>query len=282
MSSLQEVAHQQIAMNTIVNLTGVFEGLASMRISQTKNQVLESQQFFDVLWKIYSQIRVDQLFRFGRTQDEQPIDKELLIVITSEGAFSGDIDQRLIRFLMEDYDPRKHDIVVIGHHGAVLLTQQEVKFNKYFTLPKKDTNINVVPLLREVRNYKSAAVYYQTYISLMQQDMKRIELNSAVQAKGKAAGSSDEIISEMTYIFEPSTYEVVAHLERSMTQIALSQVILESKLAQYASRFRAMSVSNDRAEELTRDLNMEFHRTKRRIQDERLKEIINGLKASSQ
>jgi ATP synthase F1 gamma subunit len=280
MSSLQEVAAQQIAMKTIVNLTGVFEGLASMRISQTKTQVLESQKFFDVLWKIYSQIRVDQLFRFGRGQNEQPIDKELLIVITSEGAFSGDIDQRLIRFLMEDYDPRKHDIVVVGHHGAILLTQQNVKFNKYFTLPKKDTNINVAPLLREVRHYKSASVYYQTYVSLMQQDMKRISLNSAVQAKGRQAGSSEEVISELTYIFEPSTFEVVAHLERSMTQIALSQVILESKLAQYASRFRAMSVSNDRAEELTRDLTMEFHRTKRRIQDERLKEIINGLKAS--
>jgi ATP synthase F1 gamma subunit len=279
-SSLQEVAAQQAAMGTIVNLTGVFEGLASMKIGQTKNQVLESQKFFDVLWNIYSQIRVDQLFRFGRSQGEQPIDKELLIVITSEGAFSGDIDQRLIRFLMKDYDPRKHDIVVIGHHGAILLTQQEVRFSKYFTLPKKDNNINVAPLLREVRRYKTASVYYQTYISLMQQDMKRISLNSAVQAKGKQAGASKDVISELTYIFEPSSFEVVAHLERSMTEIALSQVILESKLAQYASRFRAMSVSNDRAVELTRDLTMEFHRTKRRIQDERLKEIINGLKAS--
>ena len=43
MSRLQEVAHQQVAMNTIVSLTGVFEGLASMRISQTKSQVLQSQ-----------------------------------------------------------------------------------------------------------------------------------------------------------------------------------------------------------------------------------------------
>ena len=50
-----------------------------------------------------------------------------------------------------------------------------------------------------------------------------------------------EMINEWTYIFEPSTYAVVAHLERSMMQIAVSQLILESKLAQYAARFRAMS-----------------------------------------
>lgn len=278
MSSLQEVARQQVAMHTIVSLTSVFEGLASMRISQTKNQVLQSQGFFNDLWQIYSQIRVDELFRFGRTRGEQPLDKQLFIIITSEGAFSGDIDQRLIRAMLQDYHPDKQDIVVVGHHGAILLSQQNVRFTKYFTLPSKDTNINVTPLLREVRNYKNTVVYYQSYVSLMFQDLKHIELNAAVQAEGKQAGSAKDVISELTYIFEPSTFEVVAHLERSMTQIALSQVILDSKLAQYASRFRAMSAANDRAEELTHNLDMTYHRTKRHIQDERLKEIINGLR----
>jgi F-type H+-transporting ATPase subunit gamma len=278
MSNLQDVANQQTAMHTIVSLTGVFEGLASMRISQTKNQVLQSQYFFDDLWHIYSQLRVDNLFRFGRDEDEQPIDKQLFIVITSEGSFSGDIDQRLIKLVLQDHDPAKQDIVVIGHHGAILLAQANTKFVKYFTLPKKDTNINVTPLLREVRHYKSTVVYYQTYVSLMFQDLKRIELNAAVAAQGKQAKAGKDEISELTYIFEPSTFDVVAHLERSMTQIALSQVILDSKLAQYASRFRAMTAANDRAEELVRDLDMSYHRTKRHIQDERLKEIINGLR----
>jgi len=73
---------------------------------------------------------------------------------------------------------------------------------------------------------------------------------------------------------------VVAHLERSMMQIALSQVILDSKLAQYASRFRAMSMAKDRANDLQTDLSIMYNRTKRRIQDERLKEMINGLRNS--
>lgn len=280
MSRLQEVDHQKIAMNTIVSLTGVFEGLASMRISQTKNQVLESQKFFNDLWQIYSQIRVDNLFRFGRTKEEKPLDKELYILITSEGGFSGDIDQRLIKLMMETYKEDRNDIIVLGHHGAVILSQNNTKFIKYYTLPHKDTNINVSPLLVDVKKYKSTVVYYQSYVSLMFQDMKRIELTAAVQEQGRDVKESKEIISEDTYIFEPSTYAVMAHMERSMTQIALSQVILDSKLAQYASRFRAMSAANDRATEMLGDLNMSYHRIKRRIQDERLKEIINGLRTT--
>lgn len=280
MSRLQEVAAQRHAMSTIVNLTSVFEGLASMRISQTKNQVLQSQNFFDELWQMYSQVRVDNLFRFGRAEHEKAIDKQLYIVVTAEGGFSGDIDQKLIAWMLTQFDPDKQDIIVIGHHGALQLIQQNISFKKYFTLPSRDKNINVQPLIREVRRYKSTVVFYQTYVSLMVQDIKRIELNNAVQEKGKHAGKADEIISEETYIFEPSSFDVMAHLERSMMEIALSQVILDSKLAQYASRFRAMSMANDKSDEWYRDLTSDYNRTKRRIQDERLKEIINGLRTT--
>jgi ATP synthase F1 gamma subunit len=280
MSRLQEVAEQRLAMDTIVNLTSVFEGLASMKIAQVKNQVLSSQQFFNELWEIYKQIRVDSLFRFGRGSDKDMIHKQLVMVITAEGGFSGDIDQKLIKWMLETYNPDKQDIIVIGHHGALQLLQAKVGFKKYFTLPSRDTNINVRPLVQEVGHYESTVVYYQTYVSLMTQEIKRIELQTAVAQQAQAAGDDkpDEIISEQTYIFEPSTYDVVAHLERSMTEIALSQVILDSKLAQYASRFRAMSMAKDKSNEMADDLRMQFNRTKRRIADERLKEMINGLR----
>ena len=278
MSRLQQVAARKAAMSTIVSLTSVFEGLASMRIAQTKNQVLQSQQFFDELWGMYSQIRVDNLFRFGRSSKEEVIEKKLFIVITAEGGFSGDIDQKLIAEMLKTYRPEQHDIIVIGHHGALQLIQAGVIFKKYFALPSRDKNINVQPLVREVLKYKSTVVYYQTYVSLMVQNIKSIELNRAVQERGSQAAKVEDVISEATYIFEPSVIDVMAHLERSMMEIALSQVILDSKLAQYASRFRAMSMANEKADEWFKDLTLQYNRTKRRTQDERLKEMINGLR----
>lgn len=279
MSRVQEVAAQREAMDTIVNLTSVFEGIASMRIAQTKNQVQQSQLFFSEIWNIYTQLRVDKLFRFGRGDNDDVIDKQLFIIITSEGGFSGDIDQKLIKSMLEQYDPKKQDIIVIGHHGAVQLIQLGVSFKKYFTLPSKDKNINVQPLIAEARHYRDTVVFYQTYVSLMVQNVASINLSNAVKEEAAGVGKEeDEYISERNYIFEPSAFDVVAHLERSMMQIALSQVILESKLAQYASRFRAMSMAKDRANQLHTSLTLLYNRTKRRTQDERLKEMINGLR----
>lgn len=277
----QDIALEQAAMGTIVNLTGAFEGIASIHIAQTKNQVLKSQSFFNELWQIYSQLRVDSLFRFGRTDQVQAIDKELFIAITAEGGFSGDIDQKLINWMLQQYDKDKQDIIILGHHGAVQLTQEGVGFKKYFKLPEKDQNINVGPLIKEVAQYRTTSVFYQTYVSLMVQDIKRIEMSKAVQRAGNQAEKATETISEDTYIFEPSSYDVVAHLESSMLEIALSQVILDSKLAQYASRFRAMTVSHSRANKDLNALRSLYYRSKRAFGDERLKETINGMRKAA-
>lgn len=279
-----EIAKDEAAMATLAELTSVFEGIASMRIAQTKTQVLESTKFFDELWKIYTQLRVDSLFSFGREDGEGKgetiLDKELYIIITAEGGFSGDIDQRTVEAMLEKYDPDKNDIIVIGHHGAMQLSQRGISFRKYYKLPANDKNINVTPIIREVQEYQRCSVFYQRYISLMNQEVKEISLSLAVKTAGAGSDHPEDIISEQTYIFEPNSFAVAAHLERSMMKITVSQLILQSKLAQYASRFRAMSASHQRADEEKADLHLAYNRAKRSVKDERLKEIINGMKKS--
>ncbi len=275
-----EIEKDEVAMATLVELTSVFEGIASMRIAQIKNQVLQATEFFNELWHIYSQLRVSTYFGFGRMAQDgvEVIDKELYVIITAEGGFSGDIDQKLIQLMLQTYDKDKNEIIVIGHHGAIQLAQRGVTYKKYYKLPNQDKNINVSPIIKEVQQYRTTSVFYQEYVSLMVQDVKRIELSSAVQQKGKSVDEGEDIITEANYIFEPSTYDVVDHLERSMMQIAMSQLILNSKLAQYASRFRAMSASHTRADEAKGELRLDYNRARRAIKDERLKEIITGMK----
>ena len=277
-----EIEVEVHAMEALTEITSVFEGIASMRIAQIKTQVQQATLFFNELWEIYSQIRVDTSFGFGRSQKkDEIIKKDLYVIITAEGGFSGDIDQKLIQLMVQTYKPEQHDILVIGHHGAIQLAQRNIRFKKYFKLPSKDQKINVGPIIREVQQYNTTTVFYQEYISLMVQDVRKIELSAAVNNEGMgigAKGDSKDYISLENCIFEPSSYDVVDHLEATMMRIALSQLILDSKLAQYASRFRAMSASHERAEEGVGDLKMSYNRSRRAIKDARLKEIINGMK----
>lgn len=279
MKKASELLDEQSAIGTMVELTGAFEGIASIRISEIRNQVLASQQFFADLWRIYNQLRVDELFHFGRyLYTGEIINKELMILITAEGSFSGDIDRRLINEVLKTYDASKHAIVVIGHHGAVQLAQRGIKVERRFRTPEQDLKINTVPLIDEVKKYASTIVYYQQYESLLKQTVKKIQLSNEVIARGQQVDKAEDVINENTYIFEPNTYAVVNHLENSMMQITLSQVILESKLAQYASRFKAMSFARNRAQDNYTEINSLYRRARRQEKDERLKETINSLR----
>ncbi len=276
----QEIASEEQSMRTIVSLTSAFESMSSMKIMQTKGRVLISNQFFDEVWNIYKQIRVDVLFNFGRQEGETAIDKELLILITAPGGLNGDIDQRLIRKVRERYDPEKNDIIVIGHHGAMQLEQVHIKYEKFFDLPKSD-NINTDPLVAEIRKYARSRVFYQNYISLSEQDIRDLDLGEVVSRMGKIAeeeSDPEERITERTYIFEPSPFAVAAHLETSILRLTLAQFIFDSRLAQLASRFRAMSAAKDRSDEVAKDLHTQFNRSKRLMVDTRLKESLAGLK----
>ena len=275
-----EIKADEVAVKSVVSLTSALESLSSMQIAKTKNKVLISNQFFDEVWKIYKQIRVDVLFNFGRQVDEKPIDTELLILITAKGGLSGDIDQRLIRKFLEYYDEQHHDVLVIGHHGALKLKQSHVDYAYYFDLPEGDY-INVDPLMDITRKYSRSRIFYQNYISLGQQTIEEVDLSEVVSSKGRVADLStvgDDVVSEKTYIFEPSSYAVAAYLENSILRLTISQFIYDSRLAQVASRFKAMSAAKERSIENANELHVEYNRAKRNQVDTRLKESLAGLK----
>lgn len=275
-----EVKAEEAAVRSVVSLTSALESLSSMQIAKTKNKVLISNQFFDEVWNIYKQIRVDALFNFGRQVDEKPIDKELLILITAKGGLSGDIDQRLIRKFIDRYEESLNDVLVIGHHGALKLKQAHIDYTYYFDLPEQDY-INLDPLMDITKKYSKSRIFYQDYISLSQQEIKEVDLSEVVSSKGRVADMSqvgDDLVSEKNYIFEPSPYAVAAYLENSILRLTLAQFIYDSRLAQVASRFKAMSAAKERSIDTATQLHTEYNRSKRNQVDTRLKESLAGLK----
>lgn len=265
-------------ISTIKDMTSVFEAIASIHIAQIKDKVMSSTAFFNELWHIYSQLRLGDN-DFVEHRKPKITNRQALVIVTSDGGLIGDIDERIVEAMLNHPNHEKADIFVIGSHGAALLNRRGIKPLKVFPLPDADHNIEVTPMTKIINQYHSATVYYQTYISLLRQEVARIELFSAVAALGKTKNEKfKEVISSRDYIFEPSLNEIITFMETVMLDIALGQIILESKLAQYASRFNAMNQAKNKAKDMQHDLTLELNRAKRSQGDERIKEVLGGMK----
>ena len=276
---LQELSQ----INTIADLTTVFEGIASLEIAKIRDQTLTSKNYFSELWHIYSQLR------FGKaviTSDAQKADRDkmrkLFVVITSQGGLSGDIDSRVVESMSKDYRPADTDVIVVGGHGNTLLGQKDIEPLHYYRMPDSNQGFGVTvvePIIAQVSKYGHTTAYYQTYVSLSRQDVAKMELIAAVKAlSDETDAENTEIITERDYDFEPSLTEIAERLESTMLGIVLSQVILESKLSQAASRFNAMAAAKQRAQEMQGDLRMTYNRTKRAVSSERTREIMGALR----
>ncbi|HEX5456543.1 MAG TPA: F0F1 ATP synthase subunit gamma [Candidatus Saccharimonadales bacterium] len=264
-------------IGTVKDLTGVFESVASTQVAKVKDKVTLSKEFFQLLWARYSSIRIDPGSRITNRHDEDN-GKSAFVIISAEAGLSGDIDLRLIETMLLDYDEKDTDIVVLGSHGANQLMQRGIPFIRYFQVPESDSYIDVGPVIEAILPYSSITVYYEEYMSLGVQDVKTIDLISRMRDMSEEIDPDEDIISDADTIFEPSLDEIADEMEATMMTLALSQTILESSLAQAASRFNAMAVAKQHATELLSDYQLEFHRAKRSESDRRMREIMVGIK----
>lgn len=263
---------------TVQDLTGVFESIASTRVAKVKDKVTVSKRFFDRLWRIYTALRSDPDSPFGTGLQADPSARRAFVMISAEGGLSGDIDQRLIEDVLHDFDPGSTDLIVLGDHGAQQLTQRRVKFQHYFRVPQSENYVDVSPILKVIGPYKEVIVYYEAYVSLGVQEIKKINLNAEVQEMAQEASARQEAMTGWDTVFEPSLAAIIEFMEHTMIGLAFSQVILESGLAQDASRFNAMAAAKKRATDIVAEYRLEYHRAKRGESDRRLREVMVSLK----
>jgi len=265
-------------IETVKDLTGVFESIASTQVAKVKSKVELSKEFFELLWTRYRSIRVDPKSRITNRQQIDGRIKNVFVVISAEAGLSGDIDDRLIETMLKDYDKTTTDIIVLGTHGATQLTQRGIPFIRYFQVPQSDTYIDVSPVIAAIMPYAKVIVYYEEYVSLGVQEIATIDLISSLQAMSEEVDANEDIITSEDTIFEPSLDDIAEQMEMTMMTLAFSQAILESSLAQDASRFNAMAVAKKRALEMLLDYHLEFHRAKRSESDRRMREVMVSLK----
>ena len=269
--------------DSVSSIAHILENIASIRITQIKDEVLQSRDFFSRLWAMYGQLRVsdkDALASPAPTAAQS--NKKAVILITANAGLTGEVDTILISQVLSEVDPKTTDFFVLGMHGQSLLLQHNISPIKTLRFPEVGQAIDVGDLMQALVPYSTPTVYYPSYDSLSIQRVFSLELKSTVQKLGAQDRNlnQEEIIFKDNCIFEPSVIEVVAYLEQMMMSTILTEIILESNLAQLSSRFNAMNVASSKATDMAKNLQRRYVQLRRYESDESNRRYSNRRKAT--
>ncbi len=276
MTTIRDLDHDWQQLGIIEELTGALEGIASYRIRQVRDRVLLSKQFFNELWGIYQSLRVEKPATKERTDQT----RNLFIVITSTSGLSGDIDEAIVQRVLTDYVASDTDCIVIGARGTTLLRAHGIKPVHTFSQPDISQPIDTSAVVQYMPNYRATYVYYQEFQSLMVQQVQKTKLileAQALQREEMTQMNRDNLILAADYLFEPTEANVVGYLEHVMLGVALTQMILDSQLAQFAARFTSMLAANSRAHDTKREALLRLLAAKRQKRDESAHEIVYAM-----
>lgn len=263
----------------IADLTEVFENMASIKIRAVRQQVLSSKVFFNDLWGLYKQLRVDDNESIVHGTNH----RELLIFISAPAGLAGQNDQNSLNDILRTYNPSKHDIMVIGSHGAQLLKQEHLQPIRAFEVPDITKQFTVRPIIDVIKQYEVTTAYYDSYVSLTTQKAAKLQLMLSAQElsdeeKLLISEGQGEFISPENYIFEPSIHTVIDTLEEVMLNTSVAQLLQESRLAQLANRFISMTTANEKAKEQQRKTFLRLLAAKRYERDEMTRQIATSAR----
>lgn len=268
-------------ITTVDDLTEVFQNISSIKIRSIRQQVLHAKLFFNDLWSIYQQVRVESRVSLRDAATKQ---KQLLIAFCSSNQMPSSTDQELINDLLSDYKPAEHDIAIIGSHGVRLLENQQVQPTYSYEIPDITKPFTVEPLLHLVKDYTTTTAFYNSYQSLTTQPATRFTLLVEVQPLTAeeqllVAQGTTEVITPDNYIFEPSLEVTTVALEQVMLTTTVTQLLQESTLSQLSNRFTTMTLAHERAGKQRQKSLLAFLSAKRNERDEITRQIMNAARS---
>ncbi len=274
MNSIKDIKNNIDHINTIKDISSIFEKIASIKINQIRHDVSARKEFYDTIWDIYVKLKAGNYKDDKSFKNQNRINKTAYVIVSSNSGLIGDMNNKIINLLKKEIkDKERYDVFVIGDKGKRILELEGIKYVKNYTFKDEVNDEFTKEILDDIENYKVVSVLYEEYISLQEQNVKMQNLHVDVSSIPK-----EDVIEKEEYIFEPSYKAVLDYFESVMKDQMFAQILYESQLSQYASRMIAMSTANSKATNMYNNEIIDLNKVKRKIKDENARILFESFK----
>jgi F-type H+-transporting ATPase subunit gamma len=292
MPNLKEIRIRIASVNSTRQITSAMKMVSAAKLRRAQDAVIQLRPYASKLNGILESISEN----VGSSNDnifgkERPVNKVLLVVITSNkglcGAFNSNVIKKALQLIHQDYEglheKGRLELLTIGKKGYDYFRHRNYKIIKnHSNLYEKISFDKVIPVVQEVMDSYEKQEF--DHIVLIYNQFK----NAAVQIlvaeqflplKNNQKGRKNSFAHHFDFIYEPSQEFMIKELIPKSLKIQFYKALLDSFAAEHGARMTAMHKATDNAFELLKELNLTFNKARQSAITKEILEIVGGANA---
>jgi len=286
---LKEVRNRIKSVQSTQQITKAMKMVSAAKLRRAQDAIIQMRPYAGKLQELLSNIVSNSEGEVGMAlAAERPIEKVLLIVITSDRGLAGAFNTNLIKLakatIAEKYETQ-------FKKGNVMIWNMGKKGYEHFTKNnyKTDATHKDIFLHLNFENVQRAAhdamkafeekqfdVIEIIYSQFKNAATQRFEVERFLPIPKVAKKKGDK---KADFIFDPSKEQLVAELMPKILNTQLYKAVLDSNASEHGARMTAMDKASENANELLRNLKISYNRARQAAITTELTEIVSGAAA---
>lgn len=292
---LKEVRNRIKSVQSTQQITKAMKMVSAAKLRRAQDTIIQMRPYAQKLQEMLSNIVSNSEGGSGMAlATERPVEKVLLIVITSDRGLAGAFNANLIKLakatIAERYteQQKKGNVTIwgIGKKGYEHFAKNNYKADATY----KDIFLNLT--FENVQKASQAAmkafdekqfdvveIVYSQFKNAATQLFAVERFLPIAKTGNQPAGKKGKAAMKADFIYDPSKELLIAELMPKILNTQLYKAVLDSNASEHGARMTAMDKASENANEMLRTLRISYNRARQAAITTELTEIVSGAAA---
>lgn len=286
---LKEVRNRIKSVQSSQQITKAMKMVSAAKLRRAQDAIIQMRPYAKKLQEALSNIAGDSDGNAGMSLSaERPVEKVLLIVITSDRGLCGAYNSNIIKLakltIQEKYAAQfaKGNVQIwsIGKKGYEHFAKNNFKVSDTF----KDIFLHLdfehvqacakaAVKAFENKEFDAVEIIYSEFKNAATQVFVAEKFLPIPKVAKKAGATKSD------FIFEPSKEQLIAELMPKILNTQLYKAVLDCNASEHGARMTAMDKASENANEILRSLRISYNRARQAAITTELTEIVSGAAA---
>ena len=291
MPSTRDIRRRIVSVKKTAQITSAMEKVAQAKMARAQQAAMAGRPYAQLMNRVLAEVVThagdfDHPFMKARGGEQRA-----LILVTTDKGMCGPVNSNLLRKVSDEFATDNTRMIAAGKKGAQHATRvgwnlaAEFSYSDTPTFAEARAITRLAAGLFEDAEVDHVDIAFTNFVNTLTQKPEVQTLLPITQITGVQAGvEGEDMIAELPggtaeFLFEPSAGGVLGALLPHYINFQVHQILLEARASEFSSKMVAMKNATDNANDLIKDLTLQYNKMRQAAITSELLEITTAQMA---